>query len=177
MNSQNSIVDKDMKSANVQDTGEQEGSFVKNQLHTIQRVTHHLTNELSDQEDLPEWVEMKISQAQDMIVSVMDYITSAKEIDVDAHGNTDSMMAEGKTTKKTIPASTPRNFVAKNAKTGGSGAHKDKKQAEKKGAAKHKKPYAESHDLHLSKPLRKKKIKESYSDYLHNVLTETVERK
>ena len=46
--------------------------------------------------------------------------------------------------KDKIPATTPRNFVAKNAKTGGAGAHKDKKKAEKQGDVKHKKPYAES---------------------------------
>jgi hypothetical protein len=38
----------------------------------------------------------------------------------------------------------PRNFVAKNAKSGGAGAHKDKKKEQKQGAAKHKKPYMES---------------------------------
>ena len=37
----------------------------------------------------------------------------------------------------------PRNFVAKNAKMGGAGAHKDKKKAQKQGNEKHKKPYAE----------------------------------
>ena len=46
--------------------------------------------------------------------------------------------------KDTVPATTPRNFVAKNAKTSGAGAHKDKKKAEKQGDVKHKKPYAES---------------------------------
>ena len=40
----------------------------------------------------------------------------------------------------------PRNFVAKNAKMGGAGAHKDKKKAEKQGDVKHKKPFAESLD-------------------------------
>ena len=33
--------------------------------------------------------------------------------------------------KDIIPASKPRNFVAKNSKTAGAGAHKDKKRAEK----------------------------------------------
>ena len=47
-------------------------------------------------------------------------------------------------TDKKVPATTPRNFVAKNAKTGGAGAHKDKKKAEKQGSAKHKKPYMEA---------------------------------
>ena len=41
--------------------------------------------------------------------------------------------------KDFIPASKPRNFVAKNQKTAGAGAHKDKKRAEKQGDSKHKK--------------------------------------
>jgi hypothetical protein len=40
--------------------------------------------------------------------------------------------------KDFIPASKPRNFVAKNSKTAGAGAHKDKKKAEKQGDVKHK---------------------------------------
>ena len=39
---------------------------------------------------------------------------------------------------KTLPAEKPRNFVAKNAKMGGAGAHKDKKKAAKQGDVKHK---------------------------------------
>ena len=41
--------------------------------------------------------------------------------------------------KEFIPASKPRNFVAKNAKIAGAGAHKDKKKAQKQGDVKHKK--------------------------------------
>ena len=41
--------------------------------------------------------------------------------------------------KDIIPASKPRNFVAKNSKTAGAGAHKDKKRAAKQGDVKHKK--------------------------------------
>jgi hypothetical protein len=44
--------------------------------------------------------------------------------------------------KKETPK--PRNFVAKNAKMGGAGQHKDKKKAVKQGDVKHKKPLAES---------------------------------
>jgi hypothetical protein len=40
--------------------------------------------------------------------------------------------------KEFIPQSRPRNFVAKNQKTAGAGAHKDKKRAEKQGDIKHK---------------------------------------
>ncbi len=47
--------------------------------------------------------------------------------------------------KEFIPQSKPRNFVAKNQKTAGAGAHKDKKKAEKQGDVKHKnKMYDES---------------------------------
>ena len=45
--------------------------------------------------------------------------------------------------KKTVPASTPRNFVAKNAKTAGAGAHKDKSKTIPR-KEKHKKPYMEA---------------------------------
>jgi len=41
--------------------------------------------------------------------------------------------------KDFIPKEKPRNFVAKNAKMGGAGQHKDKKKAEKQGDVKHKK--------------------------------------
>jgi len=40
--------------------------------------------------------------------------------------------------KDKMPATKPRNFVAKNATTGGAGAHKDKKKAAKQGDVKHK---------------------------------------
>lgn len=46
--------------------------------------------------------------------------------------------------KDKVDASKPRNFVAKNAKMGGAGAHKDKKKEQKQGAEKHKKPYMEA---------------------------------
>lgn len=42
------------------------------------------------------------------------------------------------TESKKIDASKPRNFVAKNAKMGGAGVHKDKKKAQKQGDTKHK---------------------------------------
>ena len=51
---------------------------------------------------------------------------------------------------KKAEESKPRNFVAKNAKTAGAGAHKDKKKAEKQGDLKHKKekvPMDESEQL------------------------------
>jgi hypothetical protein len=52
-------------------------------------------------------------------------------------------VAEGLEDK--INASKPRNFVAKNATTGGAGAHKDKKKAAKQGDVKHK-----NKDIHMA---------------------------
>jgi len=50
--------------------------------------------------------------------------------------------------KDFIPASKPRNFVAKNQKTAGAGAHKDKKRAEKQGEVKHKqKQFEQGEDI------------------------------
>jgi hypothetical protein len=54
--------------------------------------------------------------------------------------------------KKEAPK--PRNFVAKNAKMGGAGQHKDKKKAEKQGDAKHKKPFAEGEVVPIGKKHR-----------------------
>jgi len=48
--------------------------------------------------------------------------------------------------KKVVPAEKPRNFVAKNAKMGGAGAHKDKKKAAKQGDIKHKQKVVDEAD-------------------------------
>jgi len=48
--------------------------------------------------------------------------------------------------KDFVPATKPRNFVAKNQKTAGAGAHKDKKRAEKQGDVKHKKDLVSMED-------------------------------
>lgn len=50
---------------------------------------------------------------------------------------------DDKYAKISVPPTTPRNFVAKNAKTGGAGAHRDKKAELKRGKEKHKKPFIE----------------------------------
>ncbi len=63
--------------------------------------------------------------------------------------------------KKEAPK--PRNFVAKNAKMGGAGQHKDKKKEQKQGIEKHKKPYAE--DVNELK-VRLEILKENLADQL-----------
>ena len=58
----------------------------------------------------------------------------------------DNLIAQEADKKEVVSTSKPRNFVAKNATTGGAGAHVDKKRAQKQGNEKHKKPFAESAD-------------------------------
>ena len=50
------------------------------------------------------------------------------------------------TESKKVEPSKPRNFVAKNAKMGGAGAHKDKKKAVKQGDVKHKQKVVDEAD-------------------------------
>jgi len=76
------------------DHGEPEGDFVKNQLHTIKRVTSHLERIVGNNEDLPEWVEMKISQAQGMMVAIMGYMISSKERELEHETGKEGVMAE-----------------------------------------------------------------------------------
>ena len=71
-----------------------EGDFVKTQLHTIARSTRDLEDRISDQEDLPEWVEMKISQAQGMLASVADYMDSQHERDVEHETGEEGVISE-----------------------------------------------------------------------------------
>ena len=60
-----------------------EVSMVKNNLHTIVRASVGLAKELKNDEDLPEWVEEKISLAKGMMVTVMDYMISQHEMGVE----------------------------------------------------------------------------------------------
>jgi hypothetical protein len=58
------------------------------------RVLTHLEHAIGDDEDLPEWVEMKISQAQGMIVGVMDFMISDKEREIELQTGEEGMMSE-----------------------------------------------------------------------------------
>jgi hypothetical protein len=57
-----------------------EAGMVKNNLHTIVRVSTHLEKALGNHEDVPEWCQEKIAQVKGMIVSVMDYMISQHEM-------------------------------------------------------------------------------------------------
>jgi len=62
---------------------EPEGETFKNSLHTIVRVATHLDKELSSQDEFPEWMSEKIGAVKGMMVSIMNYVISAKEMQHD----------------------------------------------------------------------------------------------
>jgi hypothetical protein len=62
------------------DKGEfdREGEMAKQQIHTIMRAAKNLHNMLGDDDNLPEWVQKKITLAQNYIDGVADYLTSQR---------------------------------------------------------------------------------------------------
>jgi hypothetical protein len=62
---------------------EPEGHTLKNSLHTIIRVATHLDKALSTQDDFPEWVSEKIGAVKSNMVTIMNYLISAQEMQHD----------------------------------------------------------------------------------------------
>ena len=64
------------------DSGEYdyEGNMAKVQLQTLCRNSKDLIDMLSDDENMPEWVQSKITLAQDYITTVRDYLQSKQEL-------------------------------------------------------------------------------------------------
>ncbi len=110
------------------DQGEydREGDMARDQLYTAAEAAAELRSILDSNENLPEWVQSKITKAMDYLDTARDYMKS-KDIDENKKGV--------RAVKHTVK---PRNFVAKNAVQSGAGAHKDKKKAQKQGDVKHK---------------------------------------
>ena len=54
--------------------GEGEGRMTRSQLDKIARYAQHLHDTLRDSDDLPEWVQDKITTSEDRISSAHDYI-------------------------------------------------------------------------------------------------------
>ena len=71
------------KEQNDQDPGEydEEGDMAKTQLRTIADAAKELHDMLDDDENMPEWVQNKITKATDYIDSVRDYLKSEKNDD------------------------------------------------------------------------------------------------
>jgi hypothetical protein len=68
--------------AEAKDEGEYdyEGAMAKTQLQTICRAAAELKDILKDDENLPEWVQSKITKAEDYITSSLDYMKSSEEL-------------------------------------------------------------------------------------------------
>jgi len=73
--------DSDGNSVDVVDQGEydQEGDMAKDDLATIVRAARRLTGMLDDNDNLPEWVQAKITKAADYVDTAADYIESNRE--------------------------------------------------------------------------------------------------
>ena len=76
------IVDTLDEAINFIDRGEYdyEGAMARTQLQTICRNAQDLVDMLKDDENMPEWVQSKITKAQDYISSVTDYLKSREEL-------------------------------------------------------------------------------------------------
>jgi len=60
---------------------DQEGEMAKTQLKTIVRNAQDLMKMLGDDDNLPEWVQNKITKANDYLDSATDYLKSNGEED------------------------------------------------------------------------------------------------
>ena len=67
--------------------------MVENNLETIERAAEELDSILQDGEDLPEWVEEKVSNAKAMLVSAKEYMAS-QHANGDVHHVDDEEMEE-----------------------------------------------------------------------------------
>jgi hypothetical protein len=81
-----------------------EGDMAKTQLTSIIRNSKQIIDILSDNQNLPEWVQSKITKAEDYISTVKDYMASETERNI-------TQTNEGKKTKKTF-----KEFVTKSLK-------------------------------------------------------------
>ena len=76
-------IDKKKNVKEAKDAGEYdyEGAMAKTQLQTICRNAEALKDMLDDDENLPEWVQAKITKAEDYITTSLDYLKSTDELE------------------------------------------------------------------------------------------------
>lgn len=67
---------KDFREAKDPNEYDQEGDMAKTQLKTMIDAAQELSDMLGDNDNLPEWVQNKITKATDYIDSVRDYLKS-----------------------------------------------------------------------------------------------------
>ena len=86
-----------------------EGAMARTQLQTICRNARELVDMLKDDENMPEWVQNKITKAEDYLTSVTNYLKSREDI-----SNLDDRMTESFDLKEDL-----RNWFDKNHPEGG----------------------------------------------------------
>ena len=79
---------KSMTKENDQDPADQgeygrEGEMGRNEIHTMMRNAKQLEKMLGNNDDLPEWVQKKLSLASDYMQTIADYLASEKETDAE----------------------------------------------------------------------------------------------
>jgi hypothetical protein len=91
-----SEVDSDGYSVDHADSGEYdyEGDQARDQLNTIVRAARRLDGLLDDNENMPEWVQMKVTLAADYIDTAADYIESNQEPELDEGEKVGNMDAD-----------------------------------------------------------------------------------
>lgn len=105
----------------VVDRGEydREGDMAHGQLHTLKDAAEELCNLVSPDQNLPEWVQSKITKAMDYLDTARDYIKSQREMDQEemAEGSTGDYSAKKARAGKDIGK--PGKQFAKIAKSAG----------------------------------------------------------
>lgn len=86
-----------------------EGAMARTQLQTICRNAKELVDMLKDDENMPEWVQSKITKAEDYLDSVTNYLKSRKDLD-----DLDNKMTESVDLSEDL-----RNWFDKNHPEGG----------------------------------------------------------
>ena len=70
---------KDFREAKDPNEYDKEGDMAKTQLKTMMDAAQELSDMLGDNDNLPEWVQNKITKATDYIDSVRDYLKSESD--------------------------------------------------------------------------------------------------
>jgi hypothetical protein len=101
------------------DQGEydREGEMGRNEIHTMMRNAKQLEKMLGNDDDLPEWVQKKLSLASDYMQTIADYLASEKETDAeDQTGRRVEVELAEKKAKPTKKSSGNDGNLANNAK-------------------------------------------------------------
>ena len=98
------------------DQGEygREGEMGRNEIHTMMRNAKQLEKMLGNNDDLPEWVQKKLSLASDYMQTIADYLASEKE--TDAEDQTGREVEVELAEKKSKPTKKNDGNLANNAK-------------------------------------------------------------